>query len=149
MTSVGGKPPSPGWGRTLAIQALVLCAIFAGVRYFSPPVTETSIDVQQRHQTAATIAAHNDDIAKQAAARSATRNQLCQLLPVCVAYKAARNDCAVAASFENCLRIKISGGDCEKLMFCNKDGTLNPVGPDDPAPDTLECWLRNNTPFYR
>jgi hypothetical protein len=136
------KPTQPGWRRTIVIQVLLLFALFGGVLYFNPPASETPAQVEQRRQTDARIA-------ERTAARSTHRSALCQVLSVCVAYKEARNDCAIAANFNNCLRIKLGDSDYDKLMFCNDDGTLASQYLADPAPETLECWLRNNIPFYR
>ena len=74
-----------------------------------------------------------DKAAKQAPTQSAFRDQLCQALPVCVTYKSARNDCALVASFDNRLRIRIGGTDYDKLMFCNDDGTLVSVRAEQPS----------------
>lgn len=112
---------SSGWVRTIAAQVFLWGAIFALVRFFYPPADEPPTH----------------------------RNVLCKVLPICVAYMSARNDCATAANFNDCLHVKIDGGDYDKLMFCNNDGTLASTDPEQPAPDALECWVRNNTRFYR
>ena len=161
----------------MVIQVLVLCAICGGYLYFNQPAPETPAEAEQRRQTEAArvaaydlnppvppvpeteqrrqtearVAAYNENVAKQEAVRSAYKDQLCRALPICIAYKSARNDCGIAANFNNCVRIKIGNIDFDKLMYCNEDGTLAAaeLGPNLSAPGALECWLRNNTALYK
>ena len=63
---------------------------------------------------------------------------LCGAWNVCQDYSSARQACAVAGDFNNCLRVKL-GDSIVSIADCRNDGTLIDEPPD--MPGRLQCML--------
>jgi hypothetical protein len=74
----------------------------------------------------------------QKARETARAENLCRLRSSCAQYPAARQECAVAANFANCIDIKIGVG----LGSCTNDGHLS--NPPSDTPSWLDCFLRDH-----
>jgi hypothetical protein len=76
----------------------------------------------------------------QEARKTARAENLCRLRSSCAQYPAARQDCAVAARFADCIEIKIGVG----LGACTAQGQVSNPPPD--MPGWFDCLVRDYVP---
>ena len=100
----------------------------------NPPPVETPEQVQARQA----LEMRNAQLRAAAAERS---RSLCKLQAVCARYGAARQQCATAGNFENCINVKIGDDDFDEIGSCTNDGSIR--YPPDDVPNHLECFLLN------
>lgn len=72
---------------------------------------------------------------------SEQRKYLCRLVPICKHYASVRQECAVAGSYENCIRVKMGSADTDMIGACTEDGTV--AFPPKDVPDSVECFFQN------
>lgn len=78
---------------------------------------------------------------QQIAWRNAAREQtkeLCATKSLCEKYGQARQDCAVAGDFRNCLQVKMGDKDYYQTYLCTNDGKVSGVVESD-MPSALSC----------
>jgi hypothetical protein len=84
-------------------------------------------------------AANKEAANKEAANKeAANKTELCRLSAVCTKYGRSRQDCAVAANFENCMEIKM-GHDASLILNCTDEGQI--WSPPKDAPSAVECFF--------
>lgn len=76
------------------------------------------------------------------------RVEMCYEKTVCHEYSAARQDCATAGDFENCLRVKMGVKKFDIVGGCTNDGGVGwrSHPPEADIPDWLECAIRGVLP---
>jgi hypothetical protein len=93
---------------------------------------------ETRQQQQARIAPQEQQEAQQKAQKERTKS-LCALKSACEKYGAARQECAVAGNFKNCLRVKMGSDDYEMSDSCTEDG--KPAGvADSDIPNSVTCF---------
>jgi hypothetical protein len=121
---------------------VVILVLFALVGYVvlvysvataPPPPAETP---QQRQ---ARVAAEDERNAKRSAEKERTKF-LCAVKSACSKYAEARQECAVAGNFDNCLQVKMGSEDYALKDSCTEDGKLAGVSPSD-IPDPVSCFI--------
>jgi hypothetical protein len=67
--------------------------------------------------------------------------ELCKLRAICVSYSRARQDCATAGDFNNCINVKM-GYDFSQVNNCTNDGDILYSLYSPQMPSKLQCQLR-------
>jgi hypothetical protein len=101
-------------------------------QYFAPP--EQPEVVKAREAAAATERAK----AKAREAAAVRLDELCERAKTCQRYGAARQQCAVAYDFNNCVKIKMSD-DFSYSVLCHDSG--RPRGEPADVPSEFQCGL--------
>jgi hypothetical protein len=109
----------------------VLATVYVVVLVPQPP-PETPQQQQAR------VAAENDREAQRKAEKQQTK-ALCAWKSRCEKYAQARQECAVAGDFKNCLRVKMGSDDYPLSVSCTDDGKLDDV-PESEMPGPVACF---------
>ena len=94
-------------------------------------------------ETAQQVQSRQDALKRQTeieAAATARMNTLCRARVVCMRYHTARQNCAVAGDFNNCITVKMEN-DLSALSNCTNDGALR--YPPENMPTVLDCLPSN------
>ena len=94
---------------------------------------------ERPEQIEAREAAEARQSAEQAAAQE-TKRRLCEVKSICERYGQARQDCAPAADFDRCIRIKMGEEGYGVLDACTDGGHLK-AQSQPPEPGAVECWF--------
>jgi hypothetical protein len=116
-----------GSGKALAILAGVAVLIWARVSY-TPSTLEKEPEAQNQRFRSKRAA----DVAKADRERS-----LCHTALICRHFGEARQACAVAGDFNNCMRVKLGEKDLGTTSLCTSDGSIANEPPD--MPNRLQC----------
>ncbi|WP_156771681.1 hypothetical protein [Labrys sp. WJW] len=65
-------------------------------------------------------------------------DRLCPAELACAAFSSARQECATAGDFQNCLSVKL-GDDSKYAPYCTNDGNLNPASVSEELPNYARC----------
>jgi hypothetical protein len=95
--------------------------------------TETAEEAQARFES------QRRQYAESKAAKENTK-LLCTLKDTCEKYGTARQQCATAGSFQNCVRVKMGSINYEVVDRCTEDGKPSGI-PASEIPDPLNCFL--------
>lgn len=118
----------------VAAIALLMTSLFIWAA-INPPPEETPAQAQAR------VAAQQAEAHRQAEA-SARVLSLCELQSVCLKYGVARQACAPAGNYDQCMGIKM-GGNFWRVANCTYDGDVR--NPPADMPTRVECCLRHPT----
>jgi hypothetical protein len=119
------------------------------------PAEETPEQVQARVQAikahaAAAIEKNQPAIERKQAEKIASvrwRSGLCEQMGVCKRYGAARQNCAVAGDFNNCVKVRMGEDYYRVLADCHDNGQLRAEFTD--APSAAECFMLLSTRWLR
>lgn len=78
--------------------------------------------------------------AQQSTDRDATVNGLCDELKMCARYGNAAQHCAVAANFDNCMKVMLPSENVIASYDCQSEGSLR--HPPGEVPSRMVCLLR-------
>lgn len=104
---------------------------------------ELTMTQEQREARARTQALRAPSVV---AEKTRREYSLCQEVDRCAKYGTARQACAVAGDFKNCVSVKMNGDVNAITLECNEDGTLNSNMTISP-PGPLRCWVLKVTHF--
>jgi hypothetical protein len=118
-------------GITLIVVAY--CALLAWLS------TERFTETPQ-HAQARVAAAEQAAMAREAASAASQEinRRLCKLKAICEHYGRSRQQCAIAANFQNCLRVKLNDEDYERVDSCRSDGHIDPPSAE---PSAFSCFF--------
>jgi hypothetical protein len=137
------KAKIPQYRRTLYLVVAVIVGIplivaINGMLNPQPPETPAQAEAREKeYKRLIAEQAEQDARDKQ---MSAHKDELCQIKLVCRQYYSARQECAVAGNFDNCVQIKIGNKD---TSFCTNDGGVNEPQYVSDMPNEVECAARN------
>ncbi len=123
------RKKQPTMQRLRWVLLFALLAAFAILSALHPPPPLTAEQQQARDLAAQRV--RDEQTARQERVTS-----LCRAWQTCQDYSSARQECAVAGDFNNCLRIKL-GEDIARVSDCASDGNL--LYPPSDMPNRLEC----------
>ncbi|BCH11912.1 hypothetical protein MesoLj131c_61700 [Mesorhizobium sp. 131-3-5] len=134
------KPSKRGPSVFVIFGLFFLCATIlafaAKVAFPTAFLPETPAQKQQRENAVlADIEAKTADAKAKAQQQKRTKD-LCHWADVCSTYGKARQDCAVAGDFQNCIDVKM-GQETWRIPQCADDGTL--LQPPVDMPGAIEC----------
>jgi hypothetical protein len=115
----------------LAFIAFVL-VVWAIVPQPPPPPPETPAQTQARREAYQAEVQRREAEAQRQAAAAERKASLCHLQSVCVRYGRARQECATAGDYKNCVDIKM-GTDATDLYPCMNDGGVFNQPSDMPS----------------
>jgi hypothetical protein len=114
-------------GKALAVLAVVAASMIWARASYTPPQPEKLKAQNERFR-----AKRAADVAKADRDRS-----LCHTALICRHFAEARQACAVAGDFNNCIRVKVGEKDMDTTSLCTNDGSV----ADEPSdmPNRLQC----------
>ena len=126
---------SPSKRDVFAVLLVVGCMIFVLVWSISkpPPPPPTPQQLQAEAE-----ARKDREVAE--AQEHQRKTELCRAASICSSYAKARQECAVAGNYDQCMSIRFSGP--SPIYECTNDGKL--MYPPDDMPPPLGCWLTLN-----
>jgi hypothetical protein len=134
-------------GHRPLLAALLFVAVFVAWALMNPsppPPPETPQQLQADKAAADLYAKGLAAQAAAAAAQAEREKELCHLSGECMRYGQARQDCAVAGDFNNCISVKMGSTDVDFASQCTADGKI--VDAPDDLPSQLRCiWVRANS----
>jgi hypothetical protein len=135
----------PQYRRTLYVfVALVVGVVFIIITaILDPPSPETPAQAEARQKELQRLMAQQAEQAAQDQKASRYKDELCHTKLVCRRYHSARQDCAVAGNFDNCMHIKISDKDWTYMSLCTNDGDVDVPQYVSDMPSEVECAARN------
>jgi hypothetical protein len=98
-----------------------------------PPPVETPVQMQAR------LAAQQAEHA-QATLRAERQKSLCNQQTICTKFAVARQECATAGNYKNCVDIKM-GKDAMDLYPCMNDGRV--WGEPADIPNRFQCFIQS------
>jgi hypothetical protein len=129
------------------LGALAILVVFGIVNSLinppPPPVPETPAQVAARVEAAQRLETEQAEQAVKHREQSHYKDELCHIKQVCSVYRTARQDCAVAGDFDNCVRVKIGEKDTVEMSLCTRDGEINSKQYVSDMPNAIECAARN------
>ena len=144
-TSKVDKPKIPKSRRKLyffgGLALFVVFIIINGIVNPTPP--ETPAQAEAREKEFQRLMAWQKAQAARDIQVAAYRNELCHVKLVCRNYRSARQDCAVAGNFDNCVSVKIGDKDATYLSLCSNDGIVTAGQYQTDMPNEIECAARN------
>jgi hypothetical protein len=96
----------------------------------NPPPVETPQETQAREDAQINHARIQGEKAER-------KIYLCHLKSVCAKYNSARQECATAGNFANCISVKIGDRDSSLVAQCTNEGNLSYIPAD--LPNSVEC----------
>jgi hypothetical protein len=135
---------SPNIGARVFLSILFFCitiAVWAKISEWR----ETPEQGQQRAVVTASAVADQRraeaDRATKAFSRRAFDQSLCRASALCRRFAEARQECATAGDFDNCVKIEVDLSDSYgNVSQCTNDGQLTEAWGDK-VPNRLECFL--------
>ena len=122
------------------IGGLFLFAFAAGVYRQFVPLTPGEVRAEQQAELASAEASSAAQQRQSVATESA--KYICHLKSVCENFAQARQDCAMAGNFDNCIKVKLGDENAALVDVCTNDGKL--LYPPDQMPDFLSCFIWNH-----
>jgi hypothetical protein len=113
--------------------------------YYVPPPPETPEQVLLRKQEETRRLKLQNEQDERRAQKAEYNDYWCHKQLICNRYRSARQECAVAGNFENCLHVKI-GADFSATGSCSEDGELLDTPID--MPNIAECLLFNGVRIF-
>jgi hypothetical protein len=111
------------WGALAII--IVFGVINSMINPPPPPAPETPAQAEARIEAAQRLTTEQTEQAARDKKNSDYRDELCHVKLACQNYHTARQDCAVAGNFDNCVRVKIGDKDATYTSLCTNDGEIN------------------------
>ena len=74
------------------------------------------------------------------------KDELCDIRSICRRNTRARQECATAGDFQNCLQVKLGANDYSQLLYCDDDGAVRDTARRNlgiaRTPNEVECMIR-------
>lgn len=112
---------------------IIAVMVSAGIEYEEQRKADQALTPEERQERQEQQARSNEERGARLARENARAKSLCRLRSSCALYPAARQECAVAANFANCMDIKVGVG----WGSCMNDGHLR--NPPSDMPGWLAC----------
>lgn len=112
---------------------MVAVVVSAGIEEEKERKADQALTAEERRERQEQQARSNEEFAARLARENARTKSLCRLQSSCALYPGARQECAIAANFANCMDIKI-GLDWGS---CTNDGHFR--NPPSDMPGWLDC----------
>jgi hypothetical protein len=119
---------SPGPKGITIVSAIALIVVAIGILSPTPKPKREEVTAQNERLRSKRAA----DVAKADRDRS-----LCRTALICRHFSEARQSCAVAGDFNNCIRVKVGEKDMDRTASCAADGSL--ADPPADMPNRIRC----------
>jgi len=137
------KAKIPQYRRTLYLVVAVIVGIPLVVTIngmLNPQPPETPAQAEAREKEYQRYIAQQAERAARDKQISTYKDELCHIKLVCRQYYSARQECAVAGNFDNCMQVKFGDKD---TSLCTNDGGVNDPQYVTDMPNEVECVGRN------
>jgi hypothetical protein len=100
---------------------------------------ESPVQTEARQKELQRLVTHQQEQTERDKLIYVYKKDLCHIKLVCAKYGAARQECAVAGNFDNCVNVKIGDKDNNDLQYCLNDGTVN-LRQNQDMPNVIWCF---------
>ena len=135
--------PLPAWPKFVIIGVLLWWGTMIVYPILFPPTAEEKLAAQAEWRAGEAARKLENDRSFRQSQHRAYLESMCYQKKTCGKYAVARQECATAGNFSNCILVKLGDEDGNTIDQCTNDGKL--VNPPPDMLNAVECWGVNFT----